>query len=99
MNFAAESEGDELLVRRIDAGKATREFDCKPGWNGEDGRRRTRGKVWCIENDGEDGTPSISAMVLGVRCNSEFSEMVSPISTCSPQLRYSSSDDFRSGLR
>lgn len=49
--------------------------------------------------DGEDGTASRLDGVRGVRCSSEFSEMVSSMSTCSPQLRYCSSDDLRRGLR
>ena len=48
---------------------------------------------------GELGTLSLSDRPRGVRCSSEFSDIVSPISIWLPKLEYASSDCLRNGLR
>lgn len=55
--------------------------------------------MWLIDKIGELDTISDSVVGRGVRSSSEFSEMVSPISTWPPKLRYGSSDDLLKGLR
>lgn len=55
--------------------------------------------MWWFAKTGELGTLATSAVFRGVRSSSEFSEMVSPISTWPPKLRYGSSDDLLKGLR
>ena len=57
-----------------------------------------RGKVLGMDDTGDE-IPSTSTFCLGVRSSSWFSEIVSPISTWPPKLRYGSSNDLLRGLR
>ena len=84
MYLAAARDGEELLVRRVEFGVLLRKGDGVTWWSGEDGRRRLRGNMFCKYGKGEVGTESASEVTRGVRSSSEFSEMVSPISSCPP---------------